>query len=79
MATSKLYVDPALIERYFISIKMIITLNRGSNDSFALTFARIESHYFVNGGFFKKKNQLLEDAKILREHKIPGIIVQGRN
>jgi len=47
-----------------------------SKDDFALAFARIECHYFVNGGFFERDNQLLEDAKRIRH--IPGILVQGR-
>jgi proline iminopeptidase len=29
---------------------------------FALAFARIECHYFVNGGFFDVEDQLLRDA-----------------
>ena len=45
-------------------------------DDFALAFARIESHYFVNGGFFEEEGQLLRDAHRLRG--IPGTIVQGR-
>ena len=47
-----------------------------SKEEFALAFARIECHYFVNGGFFERDSQLLEDAKRIRH--IPGIIVQGR-
>ncbi|MEO7252599.1 MAG: prolyl aminopeptidase [Arenimonas sp.] len=43
---------------------------------FALSFARIESHYFVHGGFFDVEGQLLRDAHRLRG--IPGVIVQGR-
>ena len=31
-------------------------------DAFALAFARIECHYFVNGGFFEVEDQLLRDA-----------------
>ena len=42
---------------------------------FALAFARIENHYFVNHGFFDE-GQLLRDAR--RLHGIPGVIVQGR-
>lgn len=42
---------------------------------FALAFARIENHYFVNHGFFDE-GQLLRDAH--RLHGIPGVIVQGR-
>jgi len=41
MTTSRLYVDPAYIAR------------AAEDDKFALAFARIECHYFVNGGFFK--------------------------
>jgi len=45
-------------------------------DSYALAFARIECHYFVNGGFLKRKDQLLAEAGPL--HRIPGTIVHGR-
>jgi proline iminopeptidase len=45
-------------------------------DDFALAFARIECHYFVNGGFFERESQLLEDTHRIRH--IPGVIVQGR-
>jgi proline iminopeptidase len=45
-------------------------------DDFALAFARIECHYFVNGGFFEREAQLLEDTARIRH--IPGVIVQGR-
>ena len=50
---------------------------RGHEDPhFALSFARIESHYFVHGGFFEVEDQLLRDAH--RLHGIPGVIVHGR-
>ena len=45
-------------------------------DAFALAFARIECHYFVNGGFLEVEDQLLRDAG--RLHNIPGTIVHGR-
>jgi proline iminopeptidase len=45
-------------------------------DAFALAFARIECHYFVNGGFFEVEDQLLRDASRIRQ--IPGTIVHGR-
>ena len=45
-------------------------------DAFALAFARIECHYFVNGGFFEVEDQLLRDANRIRG--IPGTIVHGR-
>jgi proline iminopeptidase len=49
---------------------------RFGEDTYALAFARIESHYFVNRGFFRQDDQLLVDAHRLRA--IPGVIVQGR-
>jgi proline iminopeptidase len=45
-------------------------------DEFALAFARIEAHYFVNKGFMKTDDQLLENISRIRH--IPGVIVQGR-
>eukprot|EP01125_Pyxidicula_operculata_P000522 TRINITY_DN10533_c0_g1_i1.p1 TRINITY_DN10533_c0_g1~~TRINITY_DN10533_c0_g1_i1.p1 ORF type:complete len:334 (+),score=75.43 TRINITY_DN10533_c0_g1_i1:3-1004(+) len=51
-------------------------VKRGAEDDFAYTFARIECHYFVNGGFFERDGQLLEDAHKIKD--IPGVIVQGR-
>ena len=45
-------------------------------DAYALAFARIECHYFVNGGFFGHDGELLTHANRLRD--IPGIIVHGR-
>jgi proline iminopeptidase len=45
-------------------------------DAFAMAFARIECHYFVNKGFFDRDGQLLADAPKLRA--IPGVIIQGR-
>ncbi|MEZ5543741.1 MAG: prolyl aminopeptidase [Lysobacteraceae bacterium] len=62
-STSFLRQDPAFIEAH-------------KGDAFALAFARIECHYFVNGGFFEVEDQLLRDAYKLRE--IPGTIVHGR-
>ncbi len=41
-----------------------------------MAFARIECHYFVNGGFFEVDGQLLRDVGAIRD--IPGVIVQGR-
>ena len=45
-------------------------------DGYALAFARIESHYFVNGGFFHRDGELLLSAGRLKG--IPGVIVHGR-
>jgi proline iminopeptidase len=43
---------------------------------YAAAFARIECHYFVNGGFLEADDQLLRDVPKIRH--IPAIIVQGR-
>ncbi len=45
-------------------------------DHYAIAFARIECHYFVNGGFLECDDQLLRDARRLAQ--IPGVIVHGR-
>jgi len=63
MATSKLLINKELVEK-------------SEKDEFAIAFARIETHYFVNGGFFNKENQLLEDCHKIEN--IPTEIIQGR-
>ena len=45
-------------------------------DSFAPALARIETHYFVNRGFFRSETQLLDDVGRIRH--IPAVIVHGR-
>jgi proline iminopeptidase len=45
------------------------------DDDYALAFARLENHYFINGGWLEE-GQLLRDAHLLRH--IPAVIVQGR-
>jgi proline iminopeptidase len=45
-------------------------------EEYALAFARIECHYFVNRGFFERDDQLLADVGRIRH--IPTVIVQGR-
>ncbi len=62
-STSKLMVNAELRGRF-------------SQASFADAFARIECHYFVNGGFFETDDQLL--CNIDRIRHIPTVIVQGR-
>jgi proline iminopeptidase len=62
-STSRLIPDPAVIERT-------------GDATFAEAFARIECHYFINGGFFQDDNQLLNN--IHRIQHIPALIVQGR-
>lgn len=44
--------------------------------AYALAFARIESHYFINHGFLDRDDQLIADAVRLRP--IPGVIIHGR-
>jgi proline iminopeptidase len=43
---------------------------------FAIAFARIECHFFANGGFFPEDGWLLNNTQVLRN--TPGWIVQGR-
>ena len=62
-ATSSLAYKPSLIEEF-------------SNPEFALAFALIENHYFMNKGWFKTENQIIESIDIIRS--IPAVIVQGR-
>ena len=62
-STSFLRLDPDFIDSH-------------EDARFALAFARIECHYFVNGGFFEVEDQLLRDAHRIKN--IPGAIVHGR-
>ena len=62
-ATSRLMVDPASIEEF-------------DEPEYALSFARIECHYFINNAFFETNNWILENIEKIRH--IPGVIVQGR-
>jgi proline iminopeptidase len=47
-----------------------------SADTYAIAFARIECHYFVNRGFFECDDQLLVNVESIRE--LPCVIVHGR-
>ena len=47
-----------------------------SAPDFALALARIETHYFVNGGFLEHEDELLDGVERIRQ--IPAVIVQGR-
>ncbi|MCM8533961.1 MAG: prolyl aminopeptidase [Lentisphaeraceae bacterium] len=62
-STSRLITDPALIEKT-------------ADAHFALSFARIECHYFINGGFFETDSWILENVDKIQH--IPTVIVQGR-
>ena len=61
-STITLLPDPALTEGF-------------GEDQFAIAFARIENHFFMNAGWLEE-GQLLRDATKLKG--IPGIIVHGR-
>ncbi len=52
------------------------TIAHFGEDEFALAFARIECHYFVNKGFFKEDGYLLRGIDKIRH--IPTVIVHGR-
>jgi len=62
-STSKLLFDPSMIEKF-------------ADPEFALAFARIECHYFMNNAFFSTDNYLIENIGRIRS--TPGVIVQGR-
>jgi proline iminopeptidase len=62
-STSKLFFDPASVEKF-------------EDPDFALAFARIECHYFMNNAFFPTDNYLIENVGKIRH--IPAVIVQGR-
>jgi proline iminopeptidase len=62
-STSKLYFDYSMIERF-------------AEPEFALAFARIECHYFMNDAFFDTGNYLIENVGKIRH--IPAVIAQGR-
>ncbi|MGQ0671844.1 MAG: prolyl aminopeptidase [Hyphomicrobium sp.] len=51
-------------------------IRRFGEERYALAFARIECHYFINGGFLKRDTQLIDEAPRLAG--IPGTIVHGR-
>ncbi len=46
------------------------------SDPFAVAFARIECHYFVNGGFFDPDDQLIRNLHKIKH--IPCVLIQGR-
>jgi proline iminopeptidase len=52
-------------------------VRKWGEDEFALAVARIECHYFVNGGFMRSESQLLDEVGRIRH--IPAVIVQGRH
>ena len=62
-STSKLFQSEELIQKF-------------GESQFSDAFARIECHYFVNGGFLERENQLLENVDRIRH--IQAAIVQGR-
>ena len=43
---------------------------------YARAFARLENHYFINGGFLDSEDQII--ARMVRIAETPGTIVQGR-
>ncbi len=47
-----------------------------SESEFALAFALIENHYFINKGFLSHEQQLIDNINIIRN--IPATIIQGR-
>lgn len=62
-ATSFLLGDPDYVAKF-------------KDSRYAAAFARIECHYFINGGFLRTPTQLLDDVNRIRH--LPAVIVQGR-
>ncbi|MGZ3775137.1 MAG: prolyl aminopeptidase [Pseudobdellovibrionaceae bacterium] len=62
-ATSRLIIDQKAINEF-------------DEPEYALSFARIECHYFTNNAFYKTNNWILENVEKIRS--IPAAIVQGR-
>lgn len=62
-ATSRLLVDQKAIEDF-------------AEPNLALSFARIECHYFINNAFFSTDNWILENVDKIKH--IPAAIIQGR-
>jgi proline iminopeptidase len=62
-STSKLLFDHSMIEKF-------------ADAEFAMAFARIECHYFMNNAFLPTDNYLIENVGKIRH--IPSVIVQGR-
>ncbi|EJT50614.1 prolyl aminopeptidase serine peptidase merops family s33 [Trichosporon asahii var. asahii CBS 2479] len=60
-STSKLYQDPAMVAL-------------ADNDA---KWARIECHYFVNGGFFPE-GHLISEPQLAKIRHLPCVVVQGR-
>ena len=49
-----------------------------ADPKFALAFALIENHYFINKGFLDSENQLIRKESIDKIRHIPAKIIQGR-
>jgi proline iminopeptidase len=62
-STSALHPNRALIEKT-------------AGDAFAIAFARIECHYFVNAAWIDEERDLLRNVTRIRS--VPAVIVQGR-
>ncbi|KAJ3144346.1 hypothetical protein HDU89_008565 [Geranomyces variabilis] len=62
-ATAKLYMSPENIAK-------------AEADEWAVAFARIECHYFVNKGFFDRDDWILHNLHKIKH--LPCVIVQGR-
>jgi proline iminopeptidase len=52
------------------------TFMKFTSDHMAVSLARIECHYFINGCWFKTDNQLIENVERIRN--IPATIIHGR-
>jgi proline iminopeptidase len=62
-STLSLFEDPERVSKF-------------GNEDYAVAFARIETHYFVHGGFLRQDDQLIADLSRIRH--LPGRLVHGR-
>ncbi|KXN68295.1 proline iminopeptidase [Conidiobolus coronatus NRRL 28638] len=53
-------------------------INRFLTEKLCTALFRIECHYMANKGFLKSDAQIIDNASIIADHKIPVSIVQGR-
>ncbi|CAM6083509.1 unnamed protein product [Calypogeia fissa] len=74
LAAAKAWTNWEMATSYLVP--NVESLRRGENDRFALAFARVENHYFMNKGFLPSDSYILDNISKIKH--IPGVIVQGR-
>ena len=67
---------PFNFDNFFLASFKSFGIAYSPSNEYAKAFARIENHYFINGGFLEKNGQILDNLHLIKE--IPTIIIQGR-